>query len=210
MGRKFNDQSGRKFGRLFVLTKTVVIGQRKHICICDCGNKTFASPSDLLTGKKRSCGCLAKELTSQRSTTHGATRNGRENTPPEYKIWASMKARCKTHPRYSGRGIKVCNRWALSFSDFLEDMGPRPSSLHSIERQNNNKGYNKQNCIWATDKDQARNRRTNLMVEHAGRVMPLAEACELTGFNYDAAKYRVYAGKPFNQVRNRNAQDFGK
>lgn len=212
MGRKFKDQSGRRFGRLFALSETVIIGQRKHVCICDCGNKTFASPSDLSTGKKRSCGCLRLDEIKARSTTHGQTALNGTVVLPEYKVWQSMKARCadKDLPRYGGRGIEVCAEWRADFLAFYRDMGPRPSSDHSLERLNNNGNYCKENCDWVSRKAQARNRKTNSRVYFLGRSMSLAEACEITGINYDAAKYRVKVGKPFNQPRNRNASDFGK
>lgn len=134
-----------------------------------------------------------------------------KTNPLEYRSWRSMHSRCKdkSNPWYGARGISVCKRWSR-FDLFLKDMGLRPSLLYSLERKNNKRGYSPNNCFWGTDKQQARNRRTNLIVTYEGREMSLAEACEITGFNYDAAKYRVYAGKPFNQVRNCNASDFGK
>jgi hypothetical protein len=80
----------------------------------------------------------------------------------EYYAWGDMKARClndrhKAYPRYGGRGISVCDRW-LSFENFLEDMGPCPPGL-TLERGDNDKGYEPSNCRWATRTDQSRNRR---------------------------------------------------
>lgn len=85
---------------------------------------------------------------------------------PEYRAWTGLRYRCNNpncpeYPSYGGRGIKVCKRWD-SFENFLDDMGPRPGAGFSIERINNNRGYNPKNCKWATQTEQIRNRRNSL------------------------------------------------
>jgi hypothetical protein len=82
---------------------------------------------------------------------------------PDYRIWAHMIARCygkQVHPRYGGRGITVCERWRYSFPNFIADMGPRPTTKHSLDRINNDGNYEPGNCRWATDIEQARNKST--------------------------------------------------
>lgn len=88
-----------------------------------------------------------------------------KNRSPEHIAWKAMKQRCSNNPNYArfndyyGRGIRVCKRWEKSFSNFLKDMGKKPSPKHSLDRINNDKGYSKRNCRWATNHEQAINTR---------------------------------------------------
>lgn len=105
----------------------------------------------------------------------------------------------RSYHRYGGRGITVCDRWN-EFSAFFEDMGPRPSPRHSIDRVDNDKGYEPGNCRWATKKEQSRNREANRIVRFQGRDMTVAEACELVGISQELAKQRLDSGQPVERA----------
>jgi hypothetical protein len=78
---------------------------------------------------------------------------------------------------YGARGIRVCARWCgpKGFDTFLADMGPRPSTAHSLDRKNNAKGYAPRNCRWATLEEQCNNRRDNLLITFGGRRLSIAQ-----------------------------------
>lgn len=126
--------------------------------------------------------------------------HGMTNTP-EYYAWASLRDRCKNsntvnYHRYGGRGIKVCDRWQNSFQAFYEDMGPRPSAEHSIDRKDNDGDYEPNNCRWATKEEQVYNRSTNIkiLVPTTGELLTSKETSEKLGINQNTLYSRLNRG----------------
>jgi hypothetical protein len=162
-GELRTDLSGQRFGRLTVVKLDHRNDRRKAIwlCRCDCGETSLADGNNLRSGNSESCGCLRREQLAD-GAPHGHAREGLRS--PEYQSWAAMWARCRaTDPMdrrfrdYVARGITVCERWR-SFETFLADMGPRPAGT-SIDRIDNDRGYEPGNCRWATDTQQNLNKR---------------------------------------------------
>lgn len=135
---------------------------------------------------------------------HGLTRT------PEYRAWASMKQRC-TNPRvrswsnYGGRGITVCERWSNSFEFFLEDMGPRPTPAHSLDRIDNDGHYEPGNCRWATASEQRRNDRNNRPITFAGETLPLIQWAQRTGITARTIGDRLDRGWPVERALTQRA-----
>jgi hypothetical protein len=128
------------------------------------------------------------------TATHGLTKSA------EYGIWSAMKRRCyNTHcqdyPSYGGRGIKVCEAW-LKFENFYADMGPRPSSAHSIDRLDNNGDYEPGNCRWSTPIAQARNTRRNVRLTFNGKTQTISEWAYELGFSQRTLQTRLKRGWP--------------
>lgn len=182
-GNRFIDLTGKKFGRLTVveLASKNKRGVYYWLCRCECKNTKVIRGGHLREGIIKSCGCLRKELTKQRQTTHGMLNTS------EYKIWLGMKTRCSNkntigYKDYGSRGITVCERW-LKFENFFEDMGERPQNK-TLDRINNNSEYSKMNCRWATWKENNRNRRDNKMITYKGKTFCIAEWAERLNIKY--------------------------
>jgi hypothetical protein len=168
----------------------------RWVCVCDCGRQCSVLGYNLRNGHTRSCGGCgksAKDSNGMYCRTHGASDT------LEYNTWNNMIQRCKsanseTRPHHAGRGIKVCVRW-LSFANFLEDMGPRPSIKHQLDRYPNQDGdYEPGNCRWATPTEQLRNTSRNRILEFRGESHCVSEWAAILGINRSVVFSRLAIG----------------
>lgn len=188
------DLTGKVFGRWTVLEYS----GRRYVsripmwkCACECGASKVVSSANLEFGTSKSCGCLSAELTSDREKDHG--RSGSRT----HKIWTQLRQRCNNpkddaYHRYGGRGIKVCERWS-SFQNFLDDMGEAPEAL-TLDRIDNDGNYEPGNCRWATRKEQARNRTSNVNLTFEGKTLNLTAWSEVTGISQGTMTARLARG----------------
>ena len=130
-----------------------------------------------------------------------------------YSSWTAMKNRCYSPSNpgfadYGARGIRVCQRWLDSFQAFVDDMGPRPSPIHSVDRKDNNGHYEPSNCRWATPAEQALNRRNNVRYEYAGEWLPLTEWAERCGQPYRTLYDRInYQGWTLQEAMTKSRRE---
>jgi hypothetical protein len=207
--KRILDLTGQRFERLVVVSFAGRNGRNLIVwnCLCDCGNTALATSANLrnttLRNRKRSCGCLAIDVTRERSITHGSRHT------PEYRSWRAMKDRCLRpgatgYDRYGGRGITICERWLNSFQNFLADMGPQPEGDYSLDRHPDNNGhYEPGNCRWATGVEQSNNRRKakpRLLIEFNGESLTPGEWAKRLGIQVGTIYSRRWKGLPVEQV----------
>ena len=178
MGRPVKNLTGIRVGRLIVIKQVGFSKQHNALwlCKCDCGNEKVIVSSSLVTGDSQSCGCYMKDKSIEAHLTHGCSG---KNITPEYSSWSGMKERClnKKHMgfySYGGRGITICDEWINSFETFLRDMGIRPKGT-SLDRIDVNGNYCKENCRWATPREQRRNTRNTTIVVICGLPVSLPD-----------------------------------
>lgn len=161
---------------------------RKAKFLCECGNHVVTRVSGVKNGHTKSCGCYAIDKLSERFTTHGMCGT------PTHGSWTAMIQRCTNRgngrfKHYGGRGITVCKSW-LVFENFYADMGDRPEGM-TLDRKNNDEGYSKANCRWATMREQSRNTSQNRMLTFNGRTQCLSDWAADAGMKVDTLYARV-------------------
>jgi len=181
---------GQRFARLTVIRPVKPGLISRFVVRCDCGVEREVHATNLRNSTTRSCGCLQREEFSARRKKHGLSES------PTYATWLNMRTRV-TNPKrdfydcYGGRGISICDAWS-DFAVFLADMGERPSSAHTLERVDVNRGYAPDNCVWATIDEQANNRRSNHRLTFKGETLTLTQWARRLGLNVGTLSSRIH------------------
>lgn len=161
-------------------------------------SKAFPSRNSLSSGSAFTSGSGMPSSFQRKDTmfVHGYSRRGKRTKT--HSIWLTMKSRCynpkvAAYKYYGARGITVCDRWRLSFLNFLNDMGEKPPGK-SLERIDNNRGYEPGNVRWAVTSEQNANRRNSIMVTVDGVTECLAHTARRLGLNLPRVKGRLKRG----------------
>lgn len=191
------NEVGNKYNKLTVLAfaGNTKGGDSSWLCRCECGNTTTVARAELRKESTKSCGC------------HRASAGGGYKTS-EYSSWKEMKARCYNqndtgYHWHGGRGIRICKNWRHTFTQFLADMGKKPSTEHSIERIDNEGNYScghcdecaangwTANCKWATTMEQGQNTRKTRRLTYNGETHGLREWARRLGITHRTLARRL-------------------
>lgn len=207
------DLTGQRFGRLEAIQH---VGSNKNhqavwLCRCDCGNQAEVVSQYLRNGDTKSCGCLQREGTGQRMTTHGHSKTRL------HRVWVGIKNRCynpKTdnYKYYGAKGITMCDEWKNSFESFMEwsmQNGYDPNAKAqecTIDRIDNNKGYYPENCRWVDHTYQCNNQSSNKVFTYNGETKTMAEWARTVGMKYTTLRARIRRGMPFEEAITKSTQ----
>lgn len=194
------DISNQKFGRLTAIRPTIKTHSGwKWLCRCECGTEVSVSKAHLMSGHTKSCGCLLKDLTQEKSAAKGFAKSRL------YHVWHGMKRRCEkpsddAYELYGARGIKVCKEWSedfLAFREWALSTGydeTAPKTCCTLDRIDNNGNYEPSNCRWVNMKTQSNNRRNNVNVTYQGETLTVAEWSDRTGLRHGTILGRLAKG----------------
>lgn len=191
---RLTDKVGQRFGRLVVVSRAPGRGVRQRVrwmCRCDCG-ESVSVVTEKLGKRTNSCGCFRVDHSTSKATVHGMSKSR------EYHSWSGAKSRCENaqspaFARYGGRGIRMCERWRISFASFFQDMGPCPPGM-SLDRIDVDGDYAPGNCRWATSVEQAGNKRLHRLVTFRGKTRPVTEWARITGIPEATIRGRLNLG----------------
>ena len=199
---RFIDLTGKVFGRLTVIKRIENSqgGNARWLCRCSCGNLKEVQGTNLKTKQIQSCGCLRKEISSNKNKKHELSKSRL------YRIYHHMKDRCyrktdKRYKRYGGRGIKICNEWLEDFMNFYNwSMANGYQEDLTIDRIDNNGNYEPSNCRWITMKEQCKNYSRNVVLTYKNETHCMKEWSEILNIKYETIKYRIKKGYSIEKI----------
>ena len=173
-------KNGDKFNYLTVLEKVSLPkkygkSSKAYVrCRCICGKEKLCVAYKVSHHITKSCGCVDYRQPNPKSKTK------------IYKIWAGIKQRCLNencvkYKDYGGRGIKISDSW-LKFEAFYKDMGDKPEGK-TLDRVDNNGNYCKENCRWATPKQQSSNTRSCRYILKNDTIMTVQDLSKSEGIS---------------------------
>lgn len=193
------DYSGQIYNHLTPLAfDSYINGKTRWRIRCDCGNEFISRIDSVISGVRKSCGCYNTDIWSKNATQNKSTH--KYSGTPEYNAWAHAKGRCysisnRWYHLYGARGIEMCDAWRSDFSQFLTDMGRRPTKLHSLDRIDNDGNYEPKNCRWATKEEQMSNQTKTIRVTYLNKTQSVRAWCkELQIVNDHTARDRIRRG----------------
>jgi hypothetical protein len=160
--------------------------------MCECGSVKIVTRANVKNGTTKSCGSNICSRNIKHGIFRGKVKN--KNRTDEYVIWDNLRRRCTVGSIHNKKGNyskienPISQDW-LSFEYFLNDMGLRPSKKHSIERIDNDKGYFKENCKWATQHEQMRNQSRNVNFMLDGEKLCYSDLCKRLNLNHENGRY---------------------
>ena len=188
------DLTGQKFGRLTVIRfDHSQNGKKYYLCQCDCGNLKTVSSHSLKSGNTKSCGCLHKEILTQRNKENRIHHPTSERL---LRIWRAMLHRCyketdEHYDYYGGRGIKVCDDWR-DFENFQNwALANGYTDDLTIDRVDGDKDYCPENCSWTTMTVQNNHKSDTKWLTYKGKTQSLSDWCRELGLDYFRTKARL-------------------
>ena len=204
---EFVDLTGKRFGKLVVISYHHSNNATYWLCQCDCGNTTIVKTGSLNYGSTRSCGCGSIEQARENLRNHAQRGHGFANKEKLYSVWKGMRERCnnpnnKRYKNYGGRGIKICPDWNdyTAFRKWAIENGY--SENLTIERIDINKGYCPENCRWATWKEQAQNTTRTRFLTYNGKTQSMSMWAKELGLSYGVINHRVQRGWSIERIAN--------
>lgn len=199
--RKPQNLVGKTFGNLFVESRIQndKYHHSQYSCHCICGNKLIVLGGSLLNNRTKSCGCLRKKMTTEKSTKHGLRKTRL------YGVWLNIKNRCnnrkdENYLYYGGRGITVCNEWCNDFKTFYDwamangyDKNAKFGEC-TVDRIDVNGDYCPENCRLVNMDIQANNSRKNVIINCYGETLTVAQAAKKYNLSYQCLSQRIKAG----------------